>query len=218
MTRPAFSPPLAIATAGGLALVITVAAYLGHGGWTYEGAAAAARLTARNSFTWFLAAWSASALARLWPGAWRAALLRRRRSVGLGFAAAHTVHLAALLTAIFVFGHGARLTTVIGGGIGYLFVLAMAVTSNDAAVRRLGPRRWHLLHATGGYVIAGIFAFSYFGRIAVDPIVGVPMTALIVGAATLRILAWIRKRAKKRAMAAQGPLVAQALSAERSAR
>jgi len=195
MTRAAFSPPIAIATATGLALAIAMAAYLAHGGWTYEGAAAAARLTARDSFLWFVIAWSASALARLWPGGWRTALLRRRRAIGLGFAASHTVHLGALLIAILVFDHGTKLATVIGGGIGYLFVFAMAITSNDASVRRLGPRRWRLLHATGGYVIAGIFAFSYLGRVPTNPALGVPALTLIGIAATLRILAWARKRA-----------------------
>jgi DMSO/TMAO reductase YedYZ heme-binding membrane subunit len=205
MTRPAFSPPRAIALATGLALAIATGAYLAHGGWTYDGAAAAARLTARNSFLWFLIAWSASALARLWPGGWRTALLRRRRSVGLGFAASHTVHLAALLIALFVFDHGTKPVTVIGGGIGYLFVFALAITSNDASVRRLGPRRWRLLHATGGYVIAGIFAFSYLGRVRVDPLLGVPMVALIVLAATLRILAWAGKRKTPAATIAATP-------------
>ncbi|MEO8375667.1 MAG: hypothetical protein ABI471_10615 [Sphingomonas bacterium] len=195
MTRPAFSPPTAIAAATALALAITIVAYLTHGGWTYEGAAAAARLTARNSFLWFLAAWSASALARLWPGGWRTALLRRRRSVGLGFAASHFVHLGALLIALLVFGHGTKLVTIVGGGAGYLFVLAMAVTSNDASVRRLGPQRWRLLHATGGYVIAGIFTFSYLGRLPTNPTLAVPMLTLISLAATLRILAWAKKRA-----------------------
>jgi len=195
MTRAAFSPPIAIVTATGLALAIAIAACLAHGGWTYEGTAAAARLTARDSFLWFVIAWSASALARLWPGGWRTALLRRRRSIGLGFAASHTVHLGALLIAILVFDHGTKLVTVIGGGIGYLFVFAMAITSNDAAVRRLGPRRWRLLHATGGYVIAGIFAFSYLGRVPTNPVLGVPMLTLIGLAATLRVLAWARKRA-----------------------
>jgi sulfoxide reductase heme-binding subunit YedZ len=204
MTRPAFTPPTAIAVATALALAIVLAACLTHGGWTYEGAAAAARLTARNSFLWFLAAWSASALARLWPGGWRTALLRRRRSVGLGFAASHTVHLGALLVSILVFGHGTKLVTIIGGGIGYLFVLAMAVTSNDASVRRLGPRRWRLLHATGGYVIAGIFAFSYLGRVPTNPALAVPMLALIGLAATLRILASVRKRAGMRVATARG--------------
>jgi DMSO/TMAO reductase YedYZ heme-binding membrane subunit len=195
MTRPDFSPPIAIAGATGLALAIATAAYLAHGGWSYEGAAAAARLTARDSFLWFVIAWSASALARLWPGGWRTALLRRRRSVGLGFAASHTVHLGALLIAILVFDHGTKPATLIGGGIGYLFVFAMAITSNDASVRRLGPRRWRLLHATGGYVIAGIFAFSYLGRVPTNPTLGVPMLTLIGTAATLRVLAWARKRA-----------------------
>lgn len=198
MTRAAFSPSIAIAAATALALAIVTAAYMTHGGWTYDGAAAAARLTARNSFLWFLAAWSASALARLWPGGWRTVLLRRRRSVGLGFAASHFVHLGALLIALLVFGHGTKLVTIIGGGIGYLFVLAMAVTSNDALVRRLGPRRWRLLHATGGYVIVGIFAFSYLGRLPTNPALAVPMLALVGLAATLRILAWARKRAGMR--------------------
>ena len=204
MTRPAFSPPIAIALATGLALAIATAAYLAHGGWGYEGAAAAARLTARNSFLWFLVAWSASAVARLWPGGWRTALLRRRRSVGLGFAASHTVHLGALLVAILVFDHGTKLVTIVGGGVGYLFVLAMAITSNDASVRRLGPRRWRLLHAAGGYVIAGIFAFSYLGRVKADPWIGVPMMSLIGLAAALRILAWAGKRTRGRVAATQG--------------
>ncbi len=193
MTRPAFSPPIAIGIATLLALAIVAGAFLTHGGWTYEGAAAAARLTARASFLWFVTAWSASALARLWPGGWRTALLRRRRSVGLGFATTHTVHLAALLTAIFLFGHGTKMVTVIGGGIGYLFVFAMAITSNDASVRRLGPRRWRLLHATGGYVIAGIFAFSYLGRVPAQPWLGVPTLSLLGVAALLRVLAWARQ-------------------------
>ncbi|MFA6112742.1 MAG: hypothetical protein WC729_02090 [Sphingomonas sp.] len=194
MTRPAFSPPIAIGFATLVALAIVAGAFLTHGGWTYEGAAAAARLTARASFLWFVTAWSASALARLWPGGWRTILLRRRRSVGLAFAATHTVHLVALLTAIFVFDHGTKMVTVIGGGIGYLFVFAMAITSNDASVRRLGPRRWRLLHATGGYVIAGIFAFSYLGRVPANPALGVPMLSLIGLVALLRVLAWARRR------------------------
>ncbi|MEP7007907.1 MAG: hypothetical protein ABI810_18145 [Sphingomonas bacterium] len=204
MTRPAFSPPIAIAAATAIALTIALAAYLTHDGWTYDGAAAAARLTARNAFLWFLAAWSASALARLWPGGWRTALLRRRRSVGLGFAASHFVHLGALLIALLVFGHGTKLVTIVVGGIGYLFVFAMAVTSNDASVRRLRPRRWRLLHATGGYVIAGIFAFSYLGRVPANPVLAMPMLALIGLAATLRIMAWVKKRAGTRVTTAMG--------------
>lgn len=120
-------------------------------------------------------------------------LLRRRRSVGLAFAATHTVHLAALLIAIFAFGHGSKLVTIIGGGIGYLFVFAMAITSNDASVRRLGARRWRLLHATGGYVIAGIFAFSYLGRVPAQPWLGIPMLSLLGLAALLRVFARLRR-------------------------
>jgi methionine sulfoxide reductase heme-binding subunit len=181
----------ALATAG-----IAATGYAFQGGWTLDGALAGSRLTARFSFFWFIAAWSASALAFLFPGGWRAVLLRRRRAVGLGFATAHFVHLAALLAAIFIFGDTSSITTIIGGGFGYVLIAAMALTSNNAAVRALGPRVWKLLHGTGGYVIAGIFAFSYYGRLETKPLLAFVTLGLIAAAATLRIAAWLVKQRK----------------------
>jgi len=159
--------PAIIAATTHAALAIVAYCYSLHG-WTQDGARAAARFTARFSFPIFVLAWSASALARLWPGGW-VRLCCVVVAIGLSFAAAHFVHLGALLTALFVFGVEAKPTTVVGGGLGYVFIAAMAITSNDASVRFLGPQRWKLLHAAGGYAIAVIFAVSYAGRIAIDP-------------------------------------------------
>ncbi len=193
---PAFEVPTwRIAAAG--ALGATLAAALGYGlfgGWTLDGALAAARFTARFAFLWFILAWSAGALARLFPGGWRAVLRRRRRAIGLGFAAAHGVHLGALLIATLTFGDPTALATILGGGIVYVFVALMALTSNDAAVRILGPRRWSLLHATGGYMIALVFAYSYFGRLETKPWLAIPALSLLGVAALLRLAAFAAKR------------------------
>jgi sulfoxide reductase heme-binding subunit YedZ len=182
-----------VAGAAAIATVIAIAGALAFGGWTDAGIGAATRFTARWSFPWFLAAWTASSLATLWPGGWRTVLLRRRRAVGLGFAANHTVHFAALLTGILAFNREAALVTIVGGGTVYLFIALMALTSNDAAVRWMGPKRWRLLHAVGGWAILLVFTNSYVGRIGEKPWLGIPATALIAAAVLLRGLAWLKR-------------------------
>ena len=153
---------------------------------------AAARLTARFSFFWFITAWSASALAKLWPGGWRGVLLRRRRAVGLGFAAAQFGQLGALVIAVLVLATPRSLTTIYGGGFGYVMVALMALTSNDWSVRTLGPRNWKLLHTIGGIVIAAIFFTSYLGRLEDKPWLAIPTLALLGGAVLLKFAAWMK--------------------------
>jgi DMSO/TMAO reductase YedYZ heme-binding membrane subunit len=197
--RPSTASIVIAAILGGFA--VAALGYSLEGGWTGDGATATARLTARFAFVWFVVAWSASALARLWPGGWRAQLLYRRRAVGLGFAAAHGVHLLALLTALLMFNVPTALPKIVGGGLGYAFVAAMALTSSDAAVRALGLRNWKRLHAVGGYVLAAIFAYSYFNGLATKPLVAAPALAFISIAAVLRLLAWAKSRTASRAVA-----------------
>ena len=163
-------------------------------GWNLDAALDAARWTARFSFAWFLLAWTASSVATLWPGGWRRTLLRRRRALGLSFAAAHFVHAGFFLTAIFEFGVTRPIGLFIGGGTAYAFVLAMALTSNDAAVRWLGARRWRLLHTVGGAVVMVVFVKSYFLRIPEAPAVGIPGSLLILTAFALRYAAWRKRR------------------------
>lgn len=188
-----------VAGAAAVASLIAVAGALAFGGWTAEGVGAATRFTARWSFPWFLTAWTASSLATLWPGGWRTVLLRRRRAVGLAFAANHTVHFAALLTGILAFGRETALVTIVGGGTVYLFIALMALTSNDAAVRRMGPGRWRLLHAVGGWAILLVFTNSYVGRIGEKPWLGIPAAALIASAVLLRGLAWMKRHRRAQA-------------------
>jgi methionine sulfoxide reductase heme-binding subunit len=159
------STPAIVAFAGLCALAFGVGNAAWQGGWSLDGAGAATRITARVSFMWFLAAWSASSLAFHWPGGWRATLLRRRRAIGLGFAAAHGVHLAALSLAIGYFGHKTSTLAIVGGGLCYVIIFAMAATSNSWGMQRLGRQRWKWLHTIGGYFAALIFTNSYVGRL-----------------------------------------------------
>jgi len=182
------------------AMIVAALGFALFGGWNAEAAAAAARFTARFSFLWFIVAWSASALAKLWPGGWRTILLRRRRAVGLGFAAAHFVHLAALLAAVLIFATPRSDTTIFGGGFGYVMVALMALTSNDWSVRTLGPRNWKMLHVFGGIVIAAIFFVSYLGRLDDKPWLAIPTLSLLGGAVVLKLAAWVEGARRARSV------------------
>jgi methionine sulfoxide reductase heme-binding subunit len=183
-----------VAGAAAVAVLLGVTWMTAAGGYGEEGAAAGARITARWSFVWFLAAWSASSLAKLWPGGWRATLLRRRRAVGLAFAANHFVHLGFVLTAVLGFGLERSAATLVGGGAAYLLVAAMAATSNDAARRWMGLGHWRLLHAVGGWVVLLIFTNSYAGRLMTKPELAAPALALIATALILRAAAVLKGR------------------------
>lgn len=188
---------IGLATIG--AAIVAAVGFILFGGWNAEAAAAAARFTARFSFVWFIIAWSASSLTKLWPGGWRTILLRRRRAVGLGFAAAHFVHLAALLAAVLIFATPRSDTTIFGGSFGYVMVALMALTSNDWSVRTLGPRNWKMLHVFGGVAIAAIFFVSYLGRLDTKPWLAIPALSLLGGAVVLKLAAWVKGAWRARA-------------------
>lgn len=155
---------------GGLAAAIAVVllAYFGHGGGTF-GALMAARYTARLSFSLFLIVFLVAPAVRVIGGSWLRTALRERRGLGLAFAAAHFTHLAALISALLALGEPPALLTVVFGGFGYVLLAAMALTSTDGAVRRLGPRTWRRLHSVGLYYLWFIFTYTYFGRVMRSP-------------------------------------------------
>lgn len=197
----AISTPAIVTLVGVAASAVAALGYAEFGGWTAEGAGAAARYTARFSFPIFVLAWSASAIVALWPGGWRNVILRRRRAIGLSFAAAHFVHLAALLVVVLIFGAERSATTIYGGGFGYVMIALMALTSNDRFVRTLGPRSWKLLHTSGALTIAVIFAVSYLGRLDEKAWLAIPALSLLGSAVLLKLAAWIKKRLPRGARA-----------------
>lgn len=190
------STPAVVAATFLTGLAVGALGFATGGGWTLDGALMATRLTARFAFPIFLLAWTASAWASLFPGGWRTALLRRRRAVGLSFAAAHGAHLLFILITLRIFGHEAPMITVYAGGLVYLLIAAMALTSNDASLRWLGRARWKALHTVGGLAILLVFTNSYVGRLKSMPMLALPALALILLAIGLKLTAWRSRRGR----------------------
>ena len=184
--------PLLIGLFAGLAAV--AAAWLA-GSDDAARAGLAARWTARAALPVFLVAFLAGTVAHRWPGPRTRALRRRRRQWGLGFALAHTIHLAALGINVIVYAPGRTWQSLIGGGLAYAILYLMALTSTDGWQRRLG-KWWRRLHLFGIYYLWFIFAVSYAGRaFGPDPdkrMVGVVFTGILVAALALRL--WPSRR------------------------
>ena len=124
-----------------------------------------ARHTARISFAYFLLSFSASSLHYFFSNTFTELIRRDRRYIGLSFALAHTVHLVALTSFFIVMKENLGIVTLIGGGLGYVLVYAMALTSNDNAVKKLGLKQWKRIHWFGVNYIAVIFALTYVGKL-----------------------------------------------------
>ncbi len=192
-TRTAGMPaPILIA---GAAAVLAVAAGVASGTSAEDAARLAARYTARIAFPLLILTYVASSLATLWPGEHTRSLLRQRRHWGLGFALAHFVHLGALVSFFILIGERPDLLTMVGGGLAYLFLAAMAVTSTEAARRTLGPG-WKRLHLAGIHWLWIVFAFTYLGRLS-DPerfVQGAVLLPVALAALLLRVAAWWKRR------------------------
>jgi methionine sulfoxide reductase heme-binding subunit len=136
-----------------------------------EGVRMAIRFTARTSLLFFCLAFSAAALARLWPNTWTRWQRRNRRYLGVTFAGSHALHAVAIACFAAMDPQGFMAATsaasYIFGGIGYAFIIAMTATSFDRTAAAIGPRAWRGLHLTGGYYLWFQFMVS-FGRRAPD--------------------------------------------------
>jgi DMSO/TMAO reductase YedYZ heme-binding membrane subunit len=169
-----------------------------------EGVRMAIRFTARTSLLFFCLAFSAAALARLWPNAFTRWQRRNRRQLGVTFAASHALHAAAIFAFAKMdpagFAAATSLASYIFGGIGYAFILAMTVTSFDITAAALGPRAWRALHLVGGYYLLLQFTVSFGKRIPDMPLYAlflIPLVAVFV----LRMVAMASRRTPRVAQA-----------------
>ncbi|MGH9937146.1 MAG: hypothetical protein ACREAM_12915 [Blastocatellia bacterium] len=107
---------------------------------------------------------AASSWRRLSPSEWSASLLKNRRRLGVAFAYSHTVHLCCIIAFFWLAGARPSLSTVIIGGGAYLTMYAMALTSNDWSVKRLGAKNWKRLHKFGIHYLWLVFFLTYLTR------------------------------------------------------
>ncbi len=177
-------------------------------GVSERGLQLAARYTVRVSFPLFLLAYLTGPFVALWRTNLTRWLQKHRRYIGLSFAIAHTIHLGAL-TGYFVFiGVSPDAATLIGGGLAYALMFAMAATSNDWSVKKLGAN-WRRLHSVGLHYLWFIFLITYMGRLSGGEgddtteelvVVGIVGSALVFGALLIRLIGILKRR--RRAAAA----------------
>jgi sulfoxide reductase heme-binding subunit YedZ len=162
-----------------------------------EGVRMVIRFTARTSLLFFCLAFSATALARLWPNAWTRWQRRNRRYLGVTFAASHGMHALAIgcfaAMAPPLFMEATNAASYVFGGIGYAFIIAMAATSFDRTAEAIGPRAWRILHLTGGYYLWFQFMVSFGKRIPGMPLYSVFLIPLLAVMA-LRLIAMASAR------------------------
>lgn len=152
------------------------------------------RFTARTSLLFFCLAFSAAALARLWPNAWTRWQRRNRRTLGVTFAASHAIHAVAIVCFAVMYPADYASTTSIAscvfGGIGYAFIVAMTATSFDRTAAAIGARAWRMLHLTGGYYLLLQFMVSFGKRIPDMPLYALFLIPLLAVFA-LRMIAMV---------------------------
>ncbi len=160
----------------------------------------AARYTARVGFPLLIVAYIARPLHQLSPSGFSKGALARRKWIGRGFAISHTIHLGALIIALRLSGEVREPITIIGGGLAYVLLYAMALTSTAAAQRALG-KWWKRLHRVGIHYLWLIFAQSYLGRVFQPEtrVIGVLFGSIALTAAGVPLAAWLKLRTGRRA-------------------
>jgi methionine sulfoxide reductase heme-binding subunit len=155
------------------------------------------RFTARTSLLFFCLAFSAAALARLWPNAWTRWQRRNRRYLGVTFAASHGIHAVAIATFAIMdpagYAAATNAASYIFGGAGYAFIIAMAATSFDRTAAAIGPRAFRILHLTCGYYLLFQFTVSFGKRIPDMPLYALFLVPLLAVMA-LRLIAMASAR------------------------
>lgn len=153
----------------------------------------AIRATARTSCILFLSAFVAAALRRMWTTPFSAWLLKNRRYFGVSMAVSHTYH------AIAIFG----LWCVTSGTapkfeplaiLGYIFLIAMTITSFDRPAALLSQRGWKILHTTGMHFFWLAFTVEFSLKIANSALIYSPFVILLVTAMVLRLVTPRRQR------------------------
>lgn len=160
-----------------------------------EGVRMVIRFTARSSLLLFCLAFSAAALAQLWPNGWTRWQRRNRRYLGLSFAVSHGIHAVAIVILANMdpagFADATSAASYIFGGIGYAFIIAMSATSLDHTAALIGSRAWRALHLVGGYYLWFQFMVSFGKRVPAMPLYTTFLVPLLI-VLMLRMIAMAR--------------------------
>ncbi len=128
-------------------------------GFTDESLRHTIRGSVYAAFSFYILVLVARPLQQLLRTPFTAKLLRNRRLLGVGFAAAMTGHLA-LIACRFNSQPELefRLSDATLGIFAYTVFYLMFITSFDGPAKALGPKRWKWLHRLGLLIAAAVFA------------------------------------------------------------
>ena len=147
----------------------------------------AIRLTARTSCILFLMTFSASSWRRFKSNRFTQWLLRNRRYLGLSMAVSHGFHAIAILGVAMLSTETIPMDNH-GGNLGYLFIIAMTITSFPTPASILGDRGWHILHTVGMYYLWLAFIYSFSKRLDESMLIYLPFISLLIIAIALRLI------------------------------
>jgi hypothetical protein len=152
--------------------------------------------SAKIAATCFSVAFAISSFNYFFKDKYSLRILKYRSEIGLSFAVAHLYHLCFLimLQAHFhpVFEKAATYS-LMAGGLAYVFLFSMVLTTFPTIKSAVNTKYWILLHSIGGYWIWFIFARSYYKNV-VNKNEEYFLFGLLVFTILLRILRALKKK------------------------
>ena len=165
-------------------------------GFNEESTRQAIRISARIAVVLFSMAFGASALHRLTKNPITWWMRMNRKYLGISFAVLHLIHLCFLLILQQNFHpvfNMAKTVSLLGGGLAYVFLILMLLTSFKRFSKYLSPKNWTLLHTVGGYWIWFIFIRTYLKR-AMTESEYMPIVVMLIGAVLIRLFVLVFKK------------------------
>jgi len=153
----------------------------------------AIRATGRTSTIFFVSAFIASSLQKVWKTPLSIWILKNRRYLGLSMAVSHTYHAIALISLWFV-TNGAAPQIEPLGTLGYVLLIALTVTSFKIPAKCLGKKGWKILHRTAMHYLWLGLLFEYALKLSKSNLIALPFVTLLVLAMVLRFAAGRREK------------------------
>ena len=148
------------------------------------------RLSARFSVILFCIAFGANAFHQLIKNSFSWWVFMNRKFFGISFAFNHLIHLFFLFLLQKDFHPVFDLAdtfSLLGGGIAYLFIILMLLTSFSFFKNMISMKNWKRLHTLGGYWIWTVFLTSYFGRVMNEEWFYLPFLILLITVFLMRL-------------------------------
>ncbi|MEZ4952167.1 MAG: hypothetical protein R2825_01165 [Saprospiraceae bacterium] len=154
-------------------------------------------MSARVSVILFSLAFVASSFHYFFKNSFSWWLRMNRKYIGISFAIMHLIHLVFLIVLQQYFHpvfNIAKTISLLGGGLAYLFVVLMLLTSFPFFAKYLSPKQWSVLHTVGGYWIWYIFIRSYVRKVTFGGYDFIPIVLLLITVIIFRIIYLIKKK------------------------